>query len=49
MNLEPEDPIYVACTECGEEECIEHVNDAIWLCLICNDTFSDGSDYQEEH
>ena len=42
--LEPEDPIEVKCTECGEEEQIEHINESIWECLVCKETFSDGTD-----
>lgn len=42
--LEPPDPIEVACTECGEEERIEQINDDQWKCLVCGDTFSDNSD-----
>ena len=42
--LEPDDPMEVKCTECDEEEKIEHIDGAIWRCLICDDTFSDGSD-----
>ena len=42
--LEPPDLVEVECTECGEIEQIEHVDGALWKCLACNDTFSDGSD-----
>lgn len=41
---EPEDPIEVSCTECGEYERIKHINESIWECLICKETFSDGTD-----
>jgi len=43
-ELEPVEPIEVECTECGEEENITHIDGALWKCLICDDTFSDGSD-----
>jgi len=42
--LEPPDQIEVVCTECGEEEQVEHIDGAQWKCLVCDDTFSDGSD-----
>lgn len=48
MNLEPDDTIEVQCTECEEEDQIEHVEGALWNCLVCKDTFSDGSDRQFE-
>lgn len=42
--LEPDDPIEVKCTECGEEEAIEHINESIWECFSCGNAFSDGTD-----
>jgi ribosomal protein L37AE/L43A len=48
-NLEPPDPIEAACTECGEEENIDHVDGPIWKCLLCDDNFSDGSDDDESN
>lgn len=43
-HLEPDDPINVSCIECGEEEKVDHIDGALWKCLVCDDTFSDGSD-----
>lgn len=42
-HLEPNDPIEAVCTECGEEENITHIEEDIWTCNICKDTFSDRS------
>ena len=41
--LEPDDPIEPVCPDCGEEENIEHVEGDMWKCLVCKDTFDDGS------
>lgn len=45
--LEPPDQIKAACTECGEDEQIEHIDGAQWRCILCDDTFSDGSDLDD--
>jgi ribosomal protein L37AE/L43A len=47
-QLEPEDQLEVACTECGEEEQVKPIAGALWECLICQDTFSDGSDRDDD-
>lgn len=42
--LEPDDPIEPACSECGEEEAVQHDQDAMWICFACGANFSDGTD-----
>lgn len=42
--LEPEDPIEANCYECGEEYDVEHIDGPVWKCLVCGETFSDGTD-----
>ena len=48
-ELEPEDPIEASCPDCGEEEDIEHIDGSLWNCLICKETFGDGSDSDNDY
>jgi len=41
---DPPDPVQVSCPDCGEEGNLKHIEGPQFLCLECDETFSDGSD-----